>query len=369
MSAKRFIDVAAGLLIKPDGQLLLGQRPDPKQWAGWWELPGGKLEPGETPAQALQRELQEELGITVTKARPWVTYTHEYPTTIVRLAFFIVTAWDGEPRGAEGQAVAWIRSYAQPELSPLLPATRPPLRWLSLPDRYLLTSIDSADRLPAFLGQLQHALQSGVRMVQFREPAWACRDGQQLQLRDAFLQVLDMCRRHKAWCLVNSVHPREWWLEADGVHFRAADARAALASKDPLLAVSDSDTTQEHSGDADGEAGMTEQAASSHDTGKPVALRPGARRGTYYVAISTHCPEELALARALQADFAVLGHVLDTASHPDTPAMGWQRFQSLNSQAGLPVLALGGQSAATLDTAQEHGAHGVAGMRALLARP
>src|SRR5690554_6024480 len=97
--SKRFIDVAAGLVLKADGQLLLAQRPGDKQWSGWWELPGGKIEVGETPKQALIRELNEELGIVVTHATPWVTYTHEYPNTIVRLAFHRVTGWTGEPSG------------------------------------------------------------------------------------------------------------------------------------------------------------------------------------------------------------------------------------------------------------------------------
>ena len=68
------IHVAAGLVLRADGALLLGQRPADKPWPGWWELPGGKLEPGETALQALARELKEEIDITVTRATRWVTY-------------------------------------------------------------------------------------------------------------------------------------------------------------------------------------------------------------------------------------------------------------------------------------------------------
>src|SRR5690606_24216528 len=77
--SKPFIRVAAGLILDDLGRLLLGQRPEGKPWSGWWELPGGKIEPGETVEQALVRELDEELGIRATRIYPWVVYTHEYP--------------------------------------------------------------------------------------------------------------------------------------------------------------------------------------------------------------------------------------------------------------------------------------------------
>ena len=70
--SKPEIFVAAGLILKPDGSLLLGQRPADKPWPGWWELPGGKIEAGETVLQALARELKEEIDIDVTEASPWV---------------------------------------------------------------------------------------------------------------------------------------------------------------------------------------------------------------------------------------------------------------------------------------------------------
>src|SRR5690606_35106195 len=93
LMSKPFIDVAAGMILRADGSLLLAERPADKPWAGWWELPGGKIEPGETTLEALGRELKEELDIDVTHATPWVTYTHEYPKNIVRLAFCKVTGW------------------------------------------------------------------------------------------------------------------------------------------------------------------------------------------------------------------------------------------------------------------------------------
>lgn len=338
--SKRFIDVAAGLILKPDGQLLLAQRPGNKPWSGWWELPGGKIEPNETPEDALARELNEELGIVVTQATPWVTYTHEYPETIVRLAFHRVTGWTGEPSGCEGQAIAWTDSLGTPSVSPLLPATQPPLRWLKLPDRYLLTSIGQPAHLASSLQRLSAAMDAGIRLIQFREPEWALQTDPkaQDQLYSAFQHVLALCREHGVYCLVNSIHPEKWAGQADGIHYRASDAIA-----------------------------LTKQNANPHpvaDIATTTAL-PGALRGAWYVGMSVHTEQDLEVARQIQADFAVLGHVLDTPSHPGRPGIGWDRFSQLNRLAGLPVYAIGGQSPETAGIAMQRGAHGVAGIRFL----
>jgi len=103
----KLVEVAAAVLQRPDGSFLLAQRPPDKIWAGYWEFPGGKIEPGETPYHALVRELREELGITVTTAYPWVTRVFAYPHATVRLNFFRVTAWSGELHPHEGQQFAW----------------------------------------------------------------------------------------------------------------------------------------------------------------------------------------------------------------------------------------------------------------------
>jgi 8-oxo-dGTP diphosphatase len=113
--------VAVGILQRPDGQVLFAQRPPGKAYAGFWEFPGGKIEPGESSRDALVRELREELGVDVTSATAWLTQQHAYPHAFVELRFFRVTGWLGEVCPQEGQQVAWQIPGAY-TVSPLLPA-------------------------------------------------------------------------------------------------------------------------------------------------------------------------------------------------------------------------------------------------------
>jgi 8-oxo-dGTP diphosphatase len=122
MSPAAPIDVAVGILMQANGDVLLGQRPAGKPYAGYWEFPGGKVEPGETILAALKREFVEELGVHIQSATPWCGIEHVYEHAHVRLHFFISREWIGEPQGLEGQAFAW---QGEVSVGPLLPATIP----------------------------------------------------------------------------------------------------------------------------------------------------------------------------------------------------------------------------------------------------
>lgn len=123
------IDVAVGILMRPNGEVLLGCRPEGKPYAGYWEFPGGKVEVGESILNALKREFAEEIGVEIISAEPWCGVEHVYPHAHVRLHFFISREWLGEPRSLEGQQLAW---QGQMQLAPILPATVPLLGWLDL---------------------------------------------------------------------------------------------------------------------------------------------------------------------------------------------------------------------------------------------
>ncbi len=121
--------VAVGVLFNAQGQFLLTTRPPGKAYAGHWEFPGGKIEPGETLAQALIRELQEEIGITVLDPQPWRTERIDYPHALVELHFCKVHQWQGELQMKEGQQFAWQQLPVQ--VQPVLAGTVPVLEWLA----------------------------------------------------------------------------------------------------------------------------------------------------------------------------------------------------------------------------------------------
>lgn len=124
------VDVAVGVLMQADGHFLLTSRPDGKVYAGYWEFPGGKFEPGENVEQALRRELAEELGIEIGAAHPWQQEIFDYPHALVRLHFCKVFEWQGQLQMREGQKMSWQQLPVT--VDPVLPGTLPVLRWLAL---------------------------------------------------------------------------------------------------------------------------------------------------------------------------------------------------------------------------------------------
>lgn len=126
---RKVVEVAVGVLIQPDGQFLLTSRPPGKVYEGFWEFPGGKLEEGESIEEALRRELQEEIGITIGAAHPWKVEMVDYPHALVRLHFCKVFEWTGELQMHEGQSFAW--QSLPVTVQPVLPGTIPVLTWFA----------------------------------------------------------------------------------------------------------------------------------------------------------------------------------------------------------------------------------------------
>lgn len=126
---RKHTEVAVGILLRGEGEMLLSTRPPGKPYAGYWEFPGGKLEAGETVEQALRRELVEELGITIGPASVWKVTEHDYPHALVRLHWCKVGAWTGEFEMREGQEMAWQQLPLS--VAPVLPGAYPILQWLA----------------------------------------------------------------------------------------------------------------------------------------------------------------------------------------------------------------------------------------------
>lgn len=131
---RSLVQVAVGVLLRDDGAFLLTSRPAGKVYEGYWEFPGGKLEAGESVEQALRRELQEEIDITIRNCVLWKTECIDYPHALVQLNFCKVTQWSGELHMREGQQFAWQQLPVQ--VTPVLPGTVPVLQWLAQERRF-----------------------------------------------------------------------------------------------------------------------------------------------------------------------------------------------------------------------------------------
>lgn len=220
------IDVAAAVMLRADGAFLLAQRPAGKVYAGYWEFPGGKIEPGEAPAQALARELHEELGVDIGEPYPWLTRIYTYPHGTVRLRFFRVLAWKGEPHPREDQAIAW-QLPGTAMVAPMLPANAPVLAALALPVEYAIT--DAAGRgMPRMLADLERALERGLKLLQVREPGLP--EGQRRLFAQ---QAIALAHRYECKVLTKAVFPG-----ADGLHVTATELMRLSARPRGLVAAS-----------------------------------------------------------------------------------------------------------------------------------
>jgi 8-oxo-dGTP diphosphatase len=215
------IEVAAAVIQRPDGSFLLAQRPKGKVYAGYWEFPGGKVEPGESPRHALDRELHEELGIDVERAYPWITREYVYPHGHVRLHFFRVVSWRSEPHPREEQAITW-----NPNVSPMLPANAPVLAALALPVEYSIT-----DSARFGLSTVQARLERGLRLLQIREPA---------EKAEFTKQVIELAHRHGCKVLTKTR-----FAGADGLHFTARELMSLKERPENLLAAASCHTRAE----------------------------------------------------------------------------------------------------------------------------
>jgi 8-oxo-dGTP diphosphatase len=161
------VEVAAAVILRADGSFLIARRPAGKIYAGYWEFPGGKVEPGEPAAGALARELREELGIDVIRAYPWITRVHTYAHATVRLSFYRVLEWSGTPHPREAQTILWQPPDA-PVAQPMLPANAPVIASLALPHEYAITTADTLGA-GTMLARLEQGLVRGLRLIQIRD--------------------------------------------------------------------------------------------------------------------------------------------------------------------------------------------------------
>ena len=220
------IEVAAAVIQRRDGAFLLAQRPTGKVYAGYWEFPGGKIEPGEAAPAALARELHEELGIEIGEPYPWITRVYTYPHGTVRLRFFRIYEWHGEPHPREDQAIAWQAPGAA-MAAPMLPANAPVLASLGLPTEYAVTQAAQLG-VAEMLARLERRLESGLQLLQIREPGL-----EETQRKLFTTQAIGLAHRFGCKVITKAPHPG-----ADGIHFTAAQLMALAVKPQGLTAAS-----------------------------------------------------------------------------------------------------------------------------------
>lgn len=286
--------------LKPETRVLLSQRRPGKHLAGSWEFPGGRVESGETEQIALQRELKEELGITVHAAERWCTLTHRYPEKTVSLKIYRVTNWSGVASGLEGQAIEWVPWHAVPD-RPMPPADRALLKLFGMAPCYLMDQAHGQDRTyDGLLRDWQHRI-AAIAQSPWSDERWLVQwtgpfgddSDQAIALGQAAVRS---AQRAGHVCLVNGSETWARCLGADGV-------------------------------------------ALSKTGGMALSERP---KDLSWVAMACDDSASLQQATDLGLDFVLLSPLRATATQPTDRALGGGAFEALVQQAGLPVIAVGG---------------------------
>ena len=302
------LEVVAGVISNPNGDVLINQRTQPSQFAGQWEFPGGKIDPGETLHDALARELREELDIEVLESNPLISITHDYPHARVQLNVRTVSKYRGIPKGAEGQSIRWLQPDALREVN-FLEANGPIINAVLLPDCYIITDSSRYGQVNT-LRRLERLLTIRKCIVQVREQASNPADFGKFAEH-----IIDLCHRYKAPVLANADPEIAHELGFDGVQLRF-------------------DKLDKH------------------------PVRPGP--DAFWIGASCHNKKELAAAERLGADFVILKAVSNNALRVGAKTGYWEQVSTLCDFARIPVYVLAGTQFDDLKRARDNGAQGVA---------
>jgi len=309
------VHVAVAAIVNKNNEVLISQRAVASHQGGLWEFPGGKLEPGETVQQALQRESREELGISPDSFRPLIKVTHHYTDKSVLLDVWHVDSYSGVPTGLEGQAVRW-QAITELNATEFPQADIAIIQSLQLPDCYLITG--NFNTLEEFETRLHSALDRGIRLVQLRLKSSWVNAMSSIEVHKVIDCAKQLCNSVDAKLLFNVPDDINLNISCDGLHL---DSRKLKQTKD--------------------------------------------RPECDLLAVSCHNLQELQKAEQIGANFAVLSPVRATISHPDTKPLGWEKFSEYIEQISMPVYALGGVSRNELVQAWTAGAQGIAAIGAL----
>ena len=304
------IEASVGIIFNESFQLLMAERPQSKTWSGWWEFPGGKIEKGETPLEALKRELKEEIGISVINAEKWIVRKYAYEDYEVTLHFYKVTQWSGNIEAKEEQKISWVLPDNN-VVSPILPANDLIFKAISLPDIYAITN--AYEYSGNFLNKVEQQLNNGLGLIQIREKAIS---------KNAFIEltkeIIQMAGNFDAKVMINSDINLAYKLNADGVHLNSSLLHSLSEIPKDLI-----------------------------------------------VSASCHSARDIEKAMTMDVSFVVLSPVQKTQSHPNTTPIGWDSFSKITQNYSIPIYALGGMKQNDIENAFSAGAIGIASQRAI----
>lgn len=304
---RKIIDVLLAVIRDEQGRYLVAQRPESRDYSGYWEFPGGKREAGEARISALQRECREELGIDVLRARPLFQWCYEYSDRSVRLDAWLVQEYGGKVHGAEGQALRWLFLSEFDQLS-FLEANKVMLKVLALPECYAITP--EFEQTKDFYVELENLFEQDIRLLQFR-----AKNLSQTEYETHARQIAARCMENKVIPLLNARPDYVQSIEGAGLHL---DSQQLMRIKS-----------------------------------RPVAAER-------CLSASCHNAAELAQAERVDVDVVLLSPVLPTSTHAHGPTLGWTGLAELAKNSCLPVYALGGMTTAHLGQAQFAGCQGIA---------
>ncbi len=310
----KVIKVVAGVIQRDENQVLLSQRLPGTHLEGLWEFPGGKIEQGETPKQALSRELNEELGIDIVTSVPLMIVRHQYPDKNIELHIREVMGWENEIAAREKQPLQWIGIDKLHEIK-MPAADKPAITALKLPRVYQITP--ECKDVAAYLEFIRKALKNRSKFIQIRAKNLSSKS-----LQDLISKVNTLKHRNRAIISVNSGN--------EGRDISTAGALDGL------------------------------HLSSSHLTA--LTTRPAELNG--FLFASCHNSEEIRQAEEIAVDMICLSPLYATDSHPGSKLLGEDAFAKLVASTNLPVYALGGIQPEHMAKLRELGAAGIAGINA-----
>ncbi|MCH8976387.1 MAG: Nudix family hydrolase [Proteobacteria bacterium] len=309
-----FLHIAVGVIRNNRNQVLLSRRLSNVHQAGLWEFPGGKLEPEETVGEALSRELEEELAVTVNSAHPLIKIYHDYEAYSVLLDVWQVGSWDSDLLdnngcyGRQGQKIEWV-DISELYKRDFPEANKPIIKAVQLPEFYLICP-EPEGNLEDYIKTFAACISAGVRLFQLRFSD----DSQYGRNQILVTELLEMCRSSDSRLLMNSSPEVTIKFVAHGVHLNSR--RLMQLNERPL-------------------------------------------DNNFLVAASCHNSRELEHACKIDVDFAVLSPVNRTISHQAAKPLGWDKFKSLVEPLLIPIYALGGMQAEDMEKSWSGGAQGI----------